>query len=67
MRWNTWLKNDFNPKIKQKNLDDKFPLDKTGNARLGKCSKCRANVFLDKFKPVLDSTCCNAKVLGKGE
>ena len=67
MRWNTWLKNDFNPKIKQKNLDDKFPLDKTGNARLGKCSKCRANVFLDKFNPVLDSTCCNAKVLGKGE
>ena len=69
MRWNTWVKKSeqWNPKTKQRSLDDKFPLDKTGNARLGKCSKCRTNVFLDKWKPVLDSTCCNAKIIGKGE
>ena len=31
MRWNTWLKNDFgfNGKQSNKNLDNKYPLDKT--------------------------------------
>ena len=66
MRWNTWIKRGFNSKPTQ-DLEDKFPLDKTGNARLGKCSKCRSTVFLDKWKPILDSSCCNAKVIGKGE
>ena len=64
-----WCKNaeEWNFKSKQESLDEKFPLDKTGNARLGKCSKCNGTVFLDKFKPMLDSTCCNAKVIGKEE
>ena len=64
-----WCKNaeEWNFKSKQESLDDKFPFDKTGNARLGKCSKCKSTVFLDKWKPMLDSTCCNAKVIGKEE
>ncbi len=68
-RFARWCNNakDWNIKPKQETLDDKFPLDKTGNARLGVCSKCRSTVFLDKWKPILDSTCCNAKVIGKGE
>jgi len=65
MRWNTWIKRDYNPQTKQKSLDDQFPLDKTGNARLGRCSKCNDIVFLDKINPILDSTCCKAKVIGK--
>ena len=67
MRWATWVKRSRNPETKKITLDDKFPLDKTGNARLGKCSKCKSTVFLDKWKPILDSSCCNAKVIGKGE
>ena len=68
-RFTTWINNSKKwDKDKQfKSLDDKFPFDKTGNSRLGKCSKCNGIVFLDKFKPMLDSTCCNAKVIGKGE
>ena len=67
MRWSTCVKSSRNPETKKITLDDKFPLDKTGNARLGKCSKCKSTVFLDKWKPILDSSCCNAKVIGKGE
>tara|TARA_Y100001973_G_C5200866_1_gene337522 strand:+ start:917 stop:1681 length:765 start_codon:yes stop_codon:yes gene_type:complete len=68
-RFTTWIKNSkkWNKDKQFLSLNDKFPLDKTGNARLGKCSKCKGTVFLDKFKPVLDSICCNAKVIGKGE
>ena len=66
MRWNTWVKNNKQwNKDPQKSLDDRFPLDKTGNARLGTCSACRSTVFLDKWKPILDSTCCNATVIAK--
>ena len=63
-----WIKNakDWNIKPKQETLDEKFPLDKTGNARLGKCSACKTTVFLDKWNPVLDSSCCNAKVVQVG-
>tara|TARA_Y100001963_G_C6741116_1_gene429020 strand:+ start:24 stop:785 length:762 start_codon:yes stop_codon:yes gene_type:complete len=66
-RFKRWCSNakDWNVKPKQELLDDRFPLDKTGNARLGKCDKCKSTVFLDKWKPVLDSTCCNAKVIGR--
>ena len=63
-----WIKNakDWNIKPKQETLDEKFPFDKTGNARLGKCSACNTTVFLDKWNPVLDSNCCNAKVVPHG-
>ena len=68
-RFTTWINNSkkWNKDKQFESLDDKFPLDKTGNARLGKCSKCRSTVFLDKWKPILDSSCCNTKVIGKGE
>ena len=67
-RLQRWIQNakDWNIKPKQETLDEQFPFDKTGNARLGKCSACKSTVFLDKWKPVLDSTCCNAKVVGNG-
>ena len=73
MRWNTWLKNDFGSNNKQsnKNLDNKFPFDKTGNSRLGYCNnpECKdPTIFLDKINPSLDSTCCSGfKVITKQE
>tara|TARA_Y100000401_G_scaffold38325_1_gene28918 strand:+ start:14669 stop:15439 length:771 start_codon:yes stop_codon:yes gene_type:complete len=68
MRWATWIRRSKSPETKKFNLDDKFPFDKTGNARLGRCSKCNNTVFLDKWKPILDSPCCSGfKVIGKGE
>ena len=73
MRWNTWIKKsqEFNPKTKQANLDNKFPFDKTGNSRLGYCNnpECKdPTIFLDKINPSLDSTCCSGfKVITKQE
>jgi hypothetical protein len=68
MRWNTWIKRSYNSDTKKQNLNDKFPFDKTGNSRLGKCQSCKSTVFLDKWNPVLDSPCCSGfKVIGKGE
>ena len=64
--WSVNHPTDWNIKPKQESLDEKFPFDKTGNARLGMCSKCKATVFLDKWNPVLDSSCCNAKVVSRG-
>lgn len=65
-RMKTWLSNnkEWSHKAKAKSLDEKFPLDKTGNARLGICSKCNTTVFLEVRNPSLDSKCCNAKVIG---
>tara|TARA_A100001015_G_scaffold304941_1_gene396877 strand:- start:150 stop:932 length:783 start_codon:yes stop_codon:yes gene_type:complete len=65
-RMATWLSNnkEWSYTAKAKSLDEKFPLDKTGNARLGICSKCNTTVFLAVRKPSLDSKCCNAKVIG---
>ena len=67
-RFTTWINNSkkWNKDKQFESLDDKFPLDKTGNARLGKCSACNTTVFLDRWKPILDSTCCNAKVVSFG-
>ena len=64
-----WVKNneEWSFTSRSKSLDKKFPLDKTGNARLGICSKCHTTVFLAVVNPMLDSKCCNAKVIGKGE
>ena len=61
----TWCKNAKEWGISRPANLDQFPLDKTGNARLGRCSKCNDIVFLDKINPILDSTCCKAKVIGK--
>ena len=64
-----WVKNneEWSFTSRLKSLDKRFPLDKTGNARLGICSKCHTTVFLAVVNPMLDSKCCNAKVIGKGE
>ena len=64
-----WVKNneEWSFTSRSKSLDKRFPLDKTGNARLGICSKCHTTVFLAVVNPMLDSKCCNAKVIGKGE
>jgi hypothetical protein len=44
-------------------LDQMYPLDKTGNARLGRCSKCNAVVFANKFNVLNeDSSCCKVKI-----
>lgn len=62
-----WCKNaeEWSYASKSKSLDEKFPLDKTGNARLGVCSKCHSTVFLAVVNPSLDSKCCNSKVIGR--
>lgn len=64
-----WIKNneEWSFANKAKSLDEKFPLDKTGNARLGICSACHETVFLSVVNPILDSRCCNAKVIGKAK
>ena len=64
-----WIKNneEWSFANKAKSLDEKFPLDKTGNARLGICSACHETVFLSVVNPILDSKCCNAKVIGKAK
>ena len=68
-RMATWLKNnkEWSYETKAKSLDEEFPLDKTGNARLGICSACNNTVFLAVRNPILDSTCCNAKVIGRNK
>ena len=44
-------------------LDQLYPLDKTGNARLGRCAKCNGVVFANKFNVLNeDSDCCKAKI-----
>ena len=44
-------------------LDQLYPLDKTGNARLGRCAKCNGVVFANKFNVLNeDSSCCKAKI-----
>ncbi len=64
-----WVKNneDWSFESKSKSLDTKFPLDKTGNARIGICSKCHTTVFLAVINPILDSSCCNAKIIGRNK
>ena len=68
-RMKTWLKNneEWSFESKSKSLDTKFPLDKTGNARIGICSKCHTTVFLAVINPILDSSCCNAKIIGRNK
>tara|TARA_R100000654_G_scaffold33704_2_gene58965 strand:- start:392 stop:886 length:495 start_codon:yes stop_codon:yes gene_type:complete len=48
---------------KKIDLDELYPLDKTGNARLGRCAKCNGVVFANKFNVLNeDSSCCKAKI-----
>ena len=68
MRWARWISNSKNPETKKQSLNQRFPFDKTGNSRLGKCQSCKSTIFLDKWNPALDSPCCSGyKVIGKGE
>ena len=64
-----WVRNneEWSFTSKSKSLDEKFPLDKTGNARIGVCSKCHDTVFIAVINPHLDSKCCNAKVIGRNK
>lgn len=63
-----YLRNEkFNDEIisqeKKIDLDELYPFDKTGNARLGICSKCNKTTFGNKFTIHKDdSDCCNAKI-----
>ena len=63
-----YLRNEkFNDEIieqeKKIDLDEYYPFDKTGNSRLGRCSKCQKTTFGNKFTIHKDdSDCCNAKI-----
>jgi len=44
-------------------LDLLYPFDKSGNSRLGRCSKCNSIVFGNKFTITKDdSDCCKVKI-----
>ena len=44
-------------------LDLLYPFDKSGNSRLGRCSKCNSIVFGNKFSITKDdSDCCKVKI-----
>jgi len=66
MRWNTWLKNDFgsNGKQSNKNLDKKYPLDKTERSRKCRCTKCNGIDLISALNPNLEakSNCCKAPI-----
>ena len=48
---------------KKIDLDEYYPFDKTGNSRLGRCSKCNGTTFGNKFTIHKDdSDCCKAKI-----
>ena len=51
------------PQEKKIDLDLHYPFDKTGNSRLGRCSKCNQIVFGNKFTILTDdSSCCKVKI-----
>ena len=61
------IREKFNDEIieqeKKIDLDEYYPFDKTGNSRLGRCSKCQKTTFGNKFTIHKDdSDCCNAKI-----
>ena len=66
MRWNTWLKNDFGSNNKQsnKNLDNKYPLDKTERSRKCRCTKCNGIDLISAINPNLEakSNFCKAPI-----
>jgi len=47
---------------KKVDLDELYPFDKTGNSRLGRCSKCNSIVFGNKYTIHKDDSCCGAKI-----
>ena len=48
---------------KKIDLDELYPFDKSGSARLGRCSSCNGIVFGNKFTIAKDdSDCCKAKI-----
>jgi hypothetical protein len=61
------LKNEkYNDEIivteKKIDLDELYPYDKTGNSRLGRCSKCNSIVFGNKYTIHKDDSCCGVKI-----
>tara|TARA_R100000231_G_C5319239_1_gene162894 strand:- start:180 stop:665 length:486 start_codon:yes stop_codon:yes gene_type:complete len=63
-----YLKNEkYNDEIivteKKVDLDESYPFDKSGSARLGRCNSCNGIVFGNKFTIHKDdSDCCQAKI-----
>ena len=48
---------------KKVDLDELYPFDKSGSARLGRCDSCNGIVFGNKFTIHKDdSDCCKAKI-----
>ena len=48
---------------KKIDLDESYPFDKSGSARLGRCNACNSIVFGNKFTiHKEDSDCCKAKI-----
>ena len=48
---------------KKIDLDEYYPFDKSGSARLGRCASCNGIVFGNKFTIAKDdSDCCKAKI-----
>jgi len=47
---------------KKIDLDELYPFDKTGNSRLGRCSKCNSIVFGNKYTIHKDDSCCGVKI-----
>ena len=48
---------------KKVDLDELYPFDKSGSARLGRCASCNGIVFGNKYSIAKDdSDCCKAKI-----
>ena len=63
LKRNKWEDEIIFAPIDEKATLEGFPLDKSGRARLGRCSKCNGIHFGDIFKiHTEDSSCCKAKL-----
>ena len=63
LKRNKWEDEIIATPIDEKTTLEGFPLDKSGSARLGRCSKCNGIHFGDIYKiHTEDSSCCKAKL-----
>jgi hypothetical protein len=63
LKRNKWEDEIIFAPIDEKTTLEGFPLDKSGRARLGRCSNCNSIHFGDIFKiHTEDSSCCKAKL-----
>ena len=64
LKRNKWEDEIISAPIDQKTTLEGFPLDKSGRARLARCSSCNSIHFGDVFKiQTEDSRCCKSKLI----